>query len=216
MQRSSPFSLRQKRLLRILVPLALVLLLCAAALGVYRLTAQTLPEKVQAEMPPWVEEAFLTPNEFSRPQIEVPQVNAIVVHYVGNPDTSAAANRSFFENLATTHETHASSNFIVGLEGEILQCVPVNEIAYCSSDRNADTVSIEVCHPDAEGQFSEVTMESLVRLTVWLCDAFSLTEEDVIRHYDVTGKECPLYYVRNPEAWDAFRQEVALRLDDLP
>ena len=32
---------------------------------------------------------------------------------------------------------------------------------------------------------------------------------DVIRHYDVTGKECPLYYVRNPEAWETFKDDVA-------
>ena len=34
-------------------------------------------------------------------------------------------------------------------------------------------------------------------------------ETDVIRHYDVTEKRCPLYYVEHPEAWDAFRTDVA-------
>ena len=168
----------------------------------------TLPQRVQAEMPDWVDQQLLTPNEYSRPQIEVEEVNAVVIHYVGNPGTSAAANRSYFEGLALSGETHASSNFVVGLEGEILQCVPVNEVAYCSSDRNSDTVSIEVCHPDEGGQFTEETMESLVRLTAWLCSAFHLTADDVIRLYDVTVKECPLYYVRNPEAWDAFKEAV--------
>ena len=33
--------------------------------------------------------------------------------------------------------------------------------------------------------------------------------QDVIRHYDVTEKRCPLYYVEHPEAWDAFRTDVA-------
>lgn len=182
---------------------ALVLRSCLHADAPY-----TLPQQVQAEMPDWVEQRLLTPNEYSRPQTEVEEVNAVVIHYVGNPGTSAAANRSYFEGLALSGETHASSNFVVGLEGEILQCVPVNEVAYCSSDRNSDTVSIEVCHPDEGGQFTEATMESLVRLTAWLCSAFHLTADDVIRHYDVTGKECPLYYVRNPEAWDAFKEAV--------
>ena len=170
---------------------------------------RTLPQQVQAEIPDWVEQRLLTPNEYSRPQIEVEEVNAIVIHYVGNPGTSAAANRSYFEGLAISGETHASSNFVVGLEGEILQCVPVNEVAYCSSDRNSDTVSIEVCHPDEEGQFTDATMDSLVKLTAWLCSKFGLTADDVIRHYDVTGKECPLYYVRNPEAWEALKEAVA-------
>ena len=27
----------------------------------------------------------------------------------------------------------------------------------------------------------------------------------VIRHYDVKGKLCPLYYVEHPEAWEQFK-----------
>lgn len=170
---------------------------------------QTLPDRVQQAMPEWVEQQLLPRNPYSRPGTAVKEVHNIVVHYVGNPGTSATANRNYFRNLAITRETYASSNFLVGLEGEILQCVPVNEVAYCSNDRNGDTVSIEVCHPDAEGQFSEETMAALIRLTAWLCSAFDLTAEDVIRHYDVTGKECPRYYVQNPDAWAAFRAAVA-------
>lgn len=138
-----------------------------------------------------------------------------VVHYVGNPGTSAAANRSFFANLALTHETYASAHFVVGLEGEILQCVPLTEIAYCSNTANDYTVSIEVCHPDDTGKFNDATMESLEQLVAWLCDTFSLDPDaDVIRHYDVTGKICPKYYVENEDAWLAFRQNVSARIEE--
>lgn len=189
---------------------ALCLVLIIIVFSLHGSRARTLPEQVQAQMPSWVTQELLTPNEYSRPQIEVEQVNAVVIHYVGNPGTSAEANRSYFEGLAASGETHASSNFIVGLEGEILQCVPVNEVAYCSSDRNYDTVSIEVCHPDETGQFTEASMASAVKLTAWLCQAFGLDPQtDVIRHYDVTGKECPLYYVRNGDAWETFKSDVA-------
>ena len=174
---------------------------------------RTLPEQVQSQIPSWVDKQLLTPNPYSRPETPVQKVNAIVIHYVGNPGTSAAANRSFFEGLAVSGETYASSNFIVGLEGEILQCVPVDEVAYCSSDRNSDTVSIEVCHPDAEGQFTQASMASLVKLTAWLCEAFHLSADDVIRHYDVTGKECPLYYVHHPEAWEGLKEAVAQEME---
>lgn len=216
MTRSSRRKMRrhEKRLLGVVLLAALAAVLLAAVLlsTVFRAAEKTLPDRVQKAIPEWVEQQFLPQNEYSRPGIAVTEVNNIVVHYVGNPGTSAAANRSYFENLATTHETYASSNFIVGLEGEVLQCVPVNEVAYCSNNRNDDTVSIEVCHPDAEGEFSEETMDSLVELTAWLCDAFGLEAEDVIRHYDVTGKECPIYYVRHPEAWEAFKEAVQEKL----
>ena len=38
---------------------------------------------------------------------------------------------------------------------------------------------------------------------------YNIPLENVIRHYDVTGKECPRYYVENPEAWERFRADVA-------
>ena len=200
--------LNRRQCLLLVTALAAVLL---CVIGLQRLLSpRTLPEQVQSQIPSWVSQQLLTPNQYSRPELPVKQVNAVVVHYVGNPGTSAAANRSFFEGLATSGETYASSNFLVGLEGEILECVPVDEMAYCSNSRNSDTVSIEVCHPDDTGKFNSDTMASLVRLTAWLCVKFHLDPHtDVIRHYDVTGKECPLYYVRNPEAWETFKDDVA-------
>lgn len=45
-----------------------------------------------------------------------------------------------------------SSNFIIGMDGEIIQCVPIDEMAYASNTRNSDTVSIECCHPGKDGQ----------------------------------------------------------------
>ena len=131
-----------------------------------------------------------------------------------NPGASAKANRDYFENLKDTHVTKASSNFIVGLEGEIIQCVPTWEVAYASNDRNKDTVSIECCHPDETGKFNEETYRSLVQLSAWLCKKFDLDESDVIRHYDVTGKNCPKYFVENEAVWEQFREDVSRALAD--
>ena len=159
-------------------------------------------------VPEWVRRELLEVNEYSRPGTELEQVNGIVIHYVGNPGTTAQQNRSYFAGLAQSGETYASSHFLVGLDGEIIQCVPLDEIAYCSSQRNVDTISIECCHPDAEGKFNEATYQSLLKLTRWLMDTYDLTTEQVIRHYDVTGKECPLYYVRHPDAWQQFLTDL--------
>ena len=160
----------------------------------------------------WIIPAFLPINEFSRPGDLIGEVNAIVIHYIGNPSTSAMQNRNYFANLAVTGETSASSNFIIGLDGEIIQCVPVDEVAYASNYRNMDTISIENCHPDESGEFTEETYASAVRLTAWLCGAFGLTADDVLRHYDVTDKECPKYFVDNEEAWEKFKGDVMAEL----
>lgn len=166
----------------------------------------------EIEIPAWVEQKLIEVNPYSRPGDRLKQVKGIVVHYVGNPGTTALQNYSYFSSLAQTHETYASSHFLIGMEGEIIQCIPLTEIAYCSNERNKDTISIECCHPDEGGQFTEDTYEALVRLTGWLCEAFGLdSQEAVIRHYDVTGKECPLYYVKNPEMWKQFLADLKER-----
>ena len=143
------------------------------------------------------------------------KIDGIVIHYVGNPGTTAEANRNYFESLSSGDGgVYASSHFIVGLEGEVIQCIPLTEIAYASNIRNEDTVAIEVCHPDETGAFSPAAYQQVVELTAWLCRTFDLDPDtDVIRHYDVTEKLCPLYYVEHPEAWDAFRADVAAEME---
>ena len=160
--------------------------------------------EVEITPPDWVTQDLLPVNEYSRPGDALPQVNGVVVHYVGNPGTTAEQNRNYYANLAKTHETYVSSHFLIGIDGTILQCVPLNEISYCSNSRNVDTISIECCHPDETGQFTQETLNSLKRLLNWLIEIYDLTPEDILRHYDVTGKECPRYFVRHPKEWEAF------------
>lgn len=187
------------------------------AVGISRLLLSSGEEPPGEGMtvPDYVEEDLLTVNEWSRPGDELEEVNGVVIHYVGNPGTTARANRNYFESLSSgADRTYASSHFIVGLEGEVVQCVPLTEIAYASNTRNGDTVSIEVCHPEADGKFSPASYGRCVELTAWLCREFRLDPaEDVIRHYDVTGKLCPLYYVENPAAWDTFLADVQAAKD---
>ena len=155
--------------------------------------------------------SLLTPNPYSRPQTPLEEVKGIVVHYVANPCTTAKENRNYFEQLKNqTGEdtTSVSSHFVIGLEGEIVQCVPMYEVAYASNNRNSDTISIECCHPDESGKFYDSTYQSLVGLCAYLCSEFDLNPEDVIRHYDVTGKICPKYFVDHPEEWETFHEDV--------
>ncbi|HIT90067.1 MAG TPA: N-acetylmuramoyl-L-alanine amidase [Candidatus Merdenecus merdavium] len=153
---------------------------------------------------------LLTPNEYSRPGMATDSINGIVVHYTANPGSTAQNNRDYFENLKDTHDTKASSHFVIGIEGEIIQCIPSNEVAYASNQRNNDTISIEVCHPDETGKFTDATYESLVRLVAWLCGRFDLQIDDIIRHYDVTGKNCPKYYVEHEDAWEKLKEDVEI------
>ena len=192
--------------------LALVLLVIVGVTGHQKNKAVSADSPVTLsevdENRPELDVELLTVNPYSRPGTALEKVNGIVIHYTANPGATAIANRNYFENLKDTHTTKASSHFVVGLEGEIVQCIPTAEIAYASNDRNSDTISIECCYKNEDGSFEQAPYDSVIRLTAWLCEKFGLTSEDVIRHYDVTGKLCPLYYVEHEDAWTQFKKDV--------
>ena len=169
--------------------------------------------------PDWIDQNFIRKNIFSRPDVSLKRVSNIVIHYVGNPGTSAESNRNYFDSLADQDQAQggasSSCHFIVGLEGEILQCIPVSEMAYANAPRNNDTIAIETCHPDETGQYNQETYDSLVKLTAWLCRELELSPGDVIRHYDVSEKGCPRYFVEHEDAWKQFKKDVNKALKEL-
>lgn len=124
-----------ERLKFLLLCAVLALLTVAVILtAAVRLFRRPSPAEVEAKLPSYVTRDLLDENEWSRPGEPLKKVNAIVLHYVGNPGTTAQANRNYFNSLADgALEIYASSHFIVGLEGEVLQCVPLTEIAYASN-----------------------------------------------------------------------------------
>ena len=145
----------------------------------------------------------------------VSAADGIVIHYTANPGSTAMQNRDYFENLPETQEAQASSHFVVGIEGEVVQCIPTSEWSYASNQRNFDTISIECCHPDDSGEFTDETYNSVVQLAGFLCKRFNLTSDDVIRHYDVTEKLCPLYYVEHEDAWIQMKADIQAYADSL-
>lgn len=168
-----------------------------------------------------IQEKLLTVNQFSRPGIKRNSTTKIAVHYVGNPGTSAIANRNYFENCKSTG-VYVSSNYIVGLDGEVIRCVPDDEMAYCTNQANSYSISIETCHPDRSGKFNSKTYASLVELCAMLLKKYKLTENDLIRHFDVTGKVCPKCFVAASNggtddnaltAWKKFKADVKAKLN---
>lgn len=169
---------------------------------------QGLSAKKFKEHPAWTED-FLPVNEYSRPGETLPEVRDIFVHYTANPGTSAAQNRSYFEQQKDMHEASVSAHFIIGYEGEIIQCVPLNEIAYAVQTRNYDSISIECCYKAEDGSFTQETYDSLISLLAWLTDAYNLDINHILRHYDCGGKKCPIYYTEHEDAWENLKQDVA-------
>lgn len=183
----------------------------------------TFDDITDAAMAELIEEKFLTVRDSSRSGEKLWELKNVVVHYVANPGTSALKNWSYFE---TQTETAVSAHFIIGLEGEIIQCMPLDEVAWAVGvkEGNYTSVSIECCHPDETGKFTDETYESLIKLVSWLCNKFELGRDDVLRHYDygrqvswgVWHKECPLYFADADDPashlrWADFKEALLIK-----
>ena len=188
---------------------ALVVLVVLAVRGLSSLLGGESIDMGAIPCPSWIDQQFIDLGG-GRDGAKIDRVKDIAIHYVGNPDTTAKANRNYFN----TPGVEVSSHFIVGLEGEIVQCVPLDEKSAATNQRNIDTSSIEVCHPDETGRFNDKTYASLVKLCAWLCQQLDLDETHLIRHYDVTGKSCPLYYVVHEDAWAQLKKDVGTYLKE--
>lgn len=157
---------------------------------------------------------FLTPNEYSRPTTKRSRTTKLAIHYVGNSGSSAKGNRNYFESLKDK-KVYASSHYLIGLQGEIIQCIPEDEIAYTTYDANYYSIGVECCHPKDDGVFAKATYDSAVWLFADMCKRYKLNPfTDIIRHYDVPKsngwrKPCPKWFVDSPQAFEQFKRDVA-------
>lgn len=166
-----------------------------------------------------VEKRLLTINQFSRPGEKLHSIHSLVFHWVGNANTSDSANARYFETLSKQDpfddedDIYASAHYVLD-DDSIIQMIPDDEIAYHagSSWWNRNSIGIEICHPDWTGKFTEKTMKNLTSLAVQLCikhEIDPLGDKRFMRHYDITKKMCPLYWVEHPEEFAHFKTIVS-------
>jgi N-acetylmuramoyl-L-alanine amidase len=149
-------------------------------------------------------------------------VKGIVVHWVANPKSSARATRNFFESRKSGNLGFGSAHYAID-PMETVRCIPENEIAYhvgswkytdfalvkFGSYPNAHSIGIELHHEDWAGRFNPATLEQLRVLLRELCGRYELSVvDDVCRHYDVTGKDCPRWWVAHPDEMKEFLKGV--------
>lgn len=198
--------LRKGRIVMAVIIVAVIVIM--SCLVVKRINQNSEAKKVknlaEIKIPDWIDSQIIDVDGASRNGYKLKGVKDIVVHYVGNPGTTAQQNHNFYAG----DQSNVSSHFVVGLDGEIIQCIPINEWSAASNWRNNDTISIEVCHPDETGKFKKKTYSSLVKLVAWLENVCDIDESHVIRHYDITKKECPRYFVQHEDKWKTFKKNV--------
>ncbi len=62
------------------------------------------------------------------------------------------------------------------------------------------------CKKDENFYITDGTVEKAIELIKELMNKYNIPKENVVRHYDVCGKECPEPFIRNPEEWVRFKE----------
>ncbi len=177
------------------------------------------------------EEAHLTVNPFSRPGTPLLEQRGILMHYQGNPGKDPWFMYRYMENQKNQNAendgaVYSSAHFGVGAE-VVLNFIPTGEIAYHGGTWPPSNytelarkrfsphpwlylIGIELCHPDDSGWFPPPVLSNAVDLCSWLCrqHRWNPLEDSMWRHYDMTGKMCPAWWVLHPELFEQFKEDV--------
>ena len=182
-----------------------------------------------------IESSLLTVNQFSRPGKKLAGMRALVIHWAANPGSTAKQNRNYFESLKTqslndASARYASAHFIAGLEGEVIECIPREEMACHAGSKtytseaigvfgcfpNSFTIGIELCRPKAEGRFTRETLEAAEELCALLCMRSCLDPlKDIWTHRGITAKVCPKRFADHPGEFTLFKERVSAVIETL-
>lgn len=150
---------------------------------------------------------FTNKNDSSR-------IKYIVIHYTGNDGDTAYNNTKYFK----TEYRGASAHYFVD-ETSIWQCVLDEDVAWhCGTTgtyyhpecRNTNSIGIELCSKKKNGKYyiPEETIERAIELINYLRQLYNIPVENILRHYDVTHKNCPAPFVEDKTQWDNFLAKI--------
>ena len=149
-------------------------------------------------------------------------IKYIVWHYTANDGDTDEANGKYFNSP----NRNASAHYFVD-DDSITQSVPDNYVAWSVGGsrysnykttggaklygiaKNANTLNIELCDTQKNGKYnvSDKTLSNAIALTKDLMKKYNIPIENVIRHFDVTGKSCPAYYV-DEILWNEVKNKI--------
>ena len=140
-------------------------------------------------------------------------IEYIVIHYTSNKGDTAQNNAVYFSRQKLNPP--ASAHYFVD-ENEIWQSVLDTDTAWhCGAKtyrhkycRNDNSLGIEICMNDKDGNIRLKSIANAIKLTKMLMQKYNISIDNVIRHYDVTGKDCPRPMVEDENLWYSFKQSL--------
>lgn len=138
-------------------------------------------------------------------------VRYIVMHYTANNGDTAKNNCDYYHRVGGLQ---ASAHYFVDEHG-VMQSVREGDTAWhCGARaywhpecRNANSIGIEMCsRKRADGSYyiKPETVANAAALAREIMQRYGIDTGHVLRHYDVTGKRCPMPWVDDPAQWTAF------------
>ena len=143
-------------------------------------------------------------------------IKYIVIHYTSNKGDTALNNVTYFAR--ETLKNPASAHYFVD-ENEIWVSVPDDFVAYhCGGKtykhktcRNSNSLGIEICMNDKNGNIRYDSIKKAAILTRILMKKYNIPISNVLRHHDITGKNCPAPMVENPKLWQDFLNSLTAK-----
>lgn len=142
-------------------------------------------------------------------------VSYVVMHYTGNAKDTASANCNYFKGSGRG----ASAHLFVD-ESNIYQSVELRDRAWhCGatkykhkSCRNTNSIGIEMC-TSGNYAIAEKTRINAAYVCAYICKLLGITADNVdtyvLRHWDVTGKDCPHNWTGTSNSnWTKFKTMV--------
>ena len=148
-----------------------------------------------------VKEMLAHPSNFTKGRKQ--KIQYIVVHYTANNGDTAEGNGKYFSGA----DRNTSAHYFVD-EIKIVRSVFDKDTAWhCGAKiyrhkkcRNENSIGVEMCSKkDSNGQYyiNQKTQNNAAELVKWLMKKYDIPIENVLRHYDVTGKLCPEPFAKN-------------------
>lgn len=147
-------------------------------------------------------------------------IKYIVMHYTANDGDTDEANGNYFAN----NVVKTSAHYFVD-DDSVTLSVPENYIAYhCgankyyhSSCRNSNSIGIEMCDTKRNGRYdvTEKTLINAIELVKSLMAKYHIPIQNILRHYDVTHKVCPAYFVNDITAWNTFKKRISSEQENI-
>lgn len=130
--------------------------------------------------------------------------DTIVIHYSGGACVTA---ETLARCLVNNNANNVSANYCVD-EKDIICTIPPGYMSYGVTGHNNHIINIEVCFTDPAGRFELNTIANIRRIVKKCMRDFNISADKVVRHYDLTKKKCPWYYVDNPAEWTRLHRMI--------